>query len=220
MDRYFHSELEALKSKMILMGEKSIEAVRIAMESYIESDMERVDEALSLDDAIDVLEVQIDQESVRYITLRAPVSADVRLISVAIKASHDFERVGDEAHTIAKKVRNILTRDGKTNPAPEIKEMCGLSIDMLGDALACFLEADVDIAREIIARDKEVDHLNRALVKTLSKQIRENGSLADTGIDTIFISKSLERIADHAKNLAEEVIFLLTGKPGGKIHSA
>ncbi len=210
MHRYFHSELDALKSKLILMGERSIEAVGLAMDGLIESDMDTVERALALDDAIDKLELLIDHESVRYVTLRAPVSADVRLIVVAIKAGHDLERVGDEAHTIAKKTRSILTRDGRTRPLPMLREMRVLTLAMMSDALACFIDEDAVQAASIIARDKEVDELNRTIIKTLAEEIQSDPSLAATAIDLIFVSKSLERIADHAKNLAEEVIYLLT----------
>jgi phosphate transport system protein len=213
MDRYFHSELDALKSKLILMGEKSIEAVRGAIRCLVESDLGAIDGVLELDDAIDELEQQIDRESVRYITLRAPVSTDVRLIFVAIKASRDFERVGDEAHTIAKKTRSILNRDGRSKPAQPLRHMGDLAGAMLHDALACLIEEDAAKAREIIARDKEVDRLNRALIDSVSRSIDERRLPSATGVDLIFISKSLERIADHAKNLAEEVIFLLNGSP-------
>lgn len=92
MNRYFHNELEEIRSKLILIGEKANDAGRLAVEGFIESDLEKTQAAVKLDDEIDDLEVEIDRDSVRYITLRSPVSSDVRLIFVAIKASHDLER--------------------------------------------------------------------------------------------------------------------------------
>jgi phosphate transport system protein len=209
MNRYFHKELEEIRSKIILIGEKANEAGRLAVEGFIESDLEKTQTAVKMDDEIDDLEVEIDRASVRYITLRSPVSSDVRLIFVAIKASHDLERAGDEAHSIAKRTRSILTRSGKVTDPVTIEEMSKLAFAMMRDAITSFLDEDLELAKGIIQRDKEVDRLNKENFKNLSSAT--NGD-ASTQIETILISKSIERIADHAKNLAEEVIYLLTGE--------
>jgi phosphate transport system protein len=209
MNRYFHKELEEIRSKIILIGEKANEAGRLAVEGFIESDLEKTQTAAKMDDEIDDLEVEIDRASVRYITLRSPVSSDVRLIFVAIKASHDLERAGDEAHSIAKRTRSILTRSGKVTDPVTIEEMSKLAFAMMRDAITSFLDEDLELAKGIIQRDKEVDRLNKENFKNLSSAT--NGD-ASTQIETILISKSIERIADHAKNLAEEVIYLLTGE--------
>lgn len=212
MERYFHKELEEIRSKLILIGEKANHVGCLAVEGFIQSDLEKIQTALKLDDKIDDLEVEIDRDSVRYITLRSPVSSDVRLIFVAIKASHDLERSGDEAHSIAKHTRSILTREGKVKNPVAIEEMSRLAFAMLRDALTSFLEEDLELAKGIIERDKEVDRLNKENFRNLSKGMEGENREASTQIETIFISKSIERIADHAKNLAEEVIYLLTGK--------
>ncbi len=212
MERYFHKELEAIRSKLIFMGEKANEAGRLAVEGFIESDLEKIDAAFAMDDQIDALEVEINRDAVRYITLRSPVSSDVRLVFVSIKASHDLERAGDEAHSIAKRTRSILTRDGKINDPVAIQEMSRLAFAMLRDAITSFLEEDLELAQGIIERDKEVDRLNKDNFKKLSHAMNTANGEVSTQIETIIISKSIERIADHAKNLAEEVIYLLTGE--------
>ena len=212
MQRYFHNELEDIRSKLILIGEKANEAGRIAVEGFLNSDLELTEQAASMDDAIDELEIQIDHESVRYITLRSPVSSDVRLIMVAIKASHDLERAGDEAHSIAKKTRNILTRDGRVEHTAQIAPMSEMAFEMMRDAITCLVEEDLDQAKDIIARDKKVDRLNRENFEMLSSKMNGDSSANSSCVETILISKSIERIADHAKNLAEEVIYLLTGE--------
>lgn len=212
MKRHFHQELEEIRSKLILIGEKANEAGCLAVEGFIESDLEKTQRAVKMDDEIDDLEVEIDRDSVRYITLRSPVSSDVRLIFVAIKAGHDLERAGDEAHSIAKRTRSILTRDGKVTNPVAIEEMSKLAFAMLRDALTSFLEGNLELAQGIIDRDKEVDRLNKKNFKSLSKGMEGENTETSTQIETILISKSIERIADHAKNLAEEVIYLLTGE--------
>ena len=215
MQRYFHEELEEIRSKLIRMSEKAREVGQLALEGFVECDLEKAERALVMDDEIDALEVEIDRDAVRYITLRGPVSSDVRLILVAIKASHDIERVGDEAHSIAKRTSSILRREGKVFQPVAIAEMGEIAFSMLGDAITAFIEGDSELARSIVHRDSEVNRLNRKNYKTLSSEV--DGELdnelseASTQIKIIFISKSIERIADHAKNLAEEVIYLQTG---------
>ncbi|MFP4165754.1 MAG: phosphate signaling complex protein PhoU [Opitutales bacterium] len=212
MKRYFHNELSDIRSKLVHIGEQANEASRIAVEGLLDSDLEKVRHALTLDDEIDELENEIAHAAVRYVTLRAPVSSDVRLIFVAIKASHDFERVGDEAHGIAKKAKSILSRDGRFTHAANIEEMSRLAFALIRDAISCFVEEDVEKARAIIERDEDVDRLNQENFHSLANEVPENADEASTRVETILISKSLERIADHAKNLAEEVIYLLTGE--------
>ena len=215
MQRYFHKELEEIRSKLILIGEKANEAGRLAVDGFLQSDLEKTQAAFDMDDAIDDLEVEIDRDSVRYITLRAPVSSDVRFIFVAIKASHDLERAGDEAHSISKRTRSILTREGKVTETVAIEEMAQAAFTMMRDAMTALLEENLELAKGIVERDKLVDRLNKENYKRLSSSTKEgNGenNEATTQIETILVSRSIERIADHAKNLAEEVIYLLTGE--------
>lgn len=212
MRRYFHEELQDLRNKLILLGEKANEAARTAIDGFLQSDPEQIEKALTMDDDIDQLENEISHHAVRYVTLRGPVSSDVRLIFVALKASHDFERAGDEAHSIAKKARKILNRDGRVLQPASIAEMSRIASGMMKDAITCFVEEDVDLAREIIQRDKQVDQLNQQNFEFFLANEAAPGLSAATRFETLLISKSIERIADHSKNLAEEVIFLHTGE--------
>jgi phosphate transport system protein len=209
MKRFYHHELEDLRTKLILIGEKANEAARIAIDGYLEGDMAKVEQAIALDDAIDQLEVEIDQASVRYITLRSPVSSDVRFILVAIKASHDLERAGDEAHNIALRAKDILSRDGCASNTVTIEQMSKLTCSMMRDAITALVEENLELAQEVIARDKEVNELHQENYKTLTTHAEDDDTDSPTRFQKVFISKSIERIADHAKNLAEEVIYLL-----------
>ncbi len=211
MKRFYQHELEDLRTKLILIGEKANEAARIAVDGFLEDDIETIEQAIALDDAIDQLEVEIDQASVRYITLRSPVSSDVRFILVAIKASHDLERAGDEAHSIALRAKNILSQDGRSGDTVTIKQMSLLACSMMKDAITALVEEDLELAKAVIERDREVNELHQQNFKTLTIGTTENDAETSTRFQKIFISKSIERIADHAKNLAEEVIYLLTG---------
>ncbi|ADE55268.1 phosphate signaling complex protein PhoU [Coraliomargarita akajimensis] len=212
MKRYFHSELDDVRNKLILMGEKANEVAQMAIEGFLQSDIETAENALEIDDSIDALEVEIGHDAVRYVTLRGPVSSDLRLIFVAMKASHDFERAADEAHGIAKKTRRIINRDGRIVETAAIAEMSELVFAMQKDAISCFVDEDLELAKEIIQRDKKVDKLNQQNFKAMAAEDANAELSAETRFQTVLISRALERIADHAKNLAEEVIFLLTGE--------
>jgi len=215
MKRFFHDELEEIRSQLALIGEKSITVVRTAMQGLLESDLEPIDAALSMDDAIDQLEIDIDQAAVRYVTLRAPVSSDARLLFVAIKASHDFERVGDEGHTVAKKSRQVIVRQGQVANTLHLREMSQLATGMLADAISSLVDEDSAKARDLIDRDKRVDELNLENITQLTSRADRGDITADTAVDLIFVSKSLERVADHAKNLAQDVLYLLSGETRG-----
>lgn len=211
MKRFYQHELEDLRTKLILIGEKANEVARTAIDGFLDSDLEKVKQAIILDDAIDTLEVEIDQASVRYITLRFPVSSDVRFILVAIKASHDLERAGDEAHNIALRAKEILSRDGAAGDTVTIRQMSELTFAMMTDAITALVEEDLELAKAVIQRDKKVNELNKQNFKSLAVSTDYEDTETPTRFQKMFISKSIERIADHAKNLAEEVIYLLTG---------
>ena len=211
MKRFYQQELEDLRTKLVLIGEKVNEVAHIAVEGFLENDLEKLTQAVAMDDMIDQLEVEIDRASVRYITLRAPVSIDVRFILVAIKASHDLERAGDEAEKIALQGKKILSKDGISGETAAIGEMSKIASSMMQDAITALIEEDVELAHEVIARDKEVNQLNKENFKFFSVGSENDMTENATHFQKIFISKSIERIADHAKNLAEEVIYLLKG---------
>ena len=164
------------------------------------------------DDDIDDLEVEIDREAIRYLTLRAPVASDMRLLTVAIKASHDIERVGDEARNIAKRTRKLIMKNRSFTDLMSIPEMAARAGEMIRESLHCFITENHDRAYAVLTADQVVDDLNKANYKGFIKQAKTDPEDINQYLDLIFISKSLERIADHATNLAEEVIFLTTAK--------
>lgn len=212
VDRYFHSELEALRSHITLMGTMAIDAVRKAMLGFLNNEIELSQAVIDGDYAIDELEVVIDFEATRYLTLRSPVASDLRIITVAIKASHDFERVGDEAKSIAKKTRRILNRKGVQKEFYRLGDMSTRALEMMNRALLCFVNEDVEGARSLLVEDEHIDNLNKANIRSIINDAKNDPEGIDTYIDLIFISKSIERIADHSTNLAEEVIYFKTAK--------
>jgi phosphate transport system protein len=201
-----------MKSHLLLMGEKANAALAKSVQALVEKDLDLAEAVIREDDAIDALEIEIDREATRYLTLRSPVASDLRLITVAIKASHDLERVGDEARNIGKRTRKLLTKSSLVSDLLNIPEMADMAGRMLRNALHCFIAEDPVEAFKVLEQDQVVDDLNKANFKGLIKQAKLDPEEINKYLDLIFISKSLERIADHATNLAEEVVFLTTGK--------
>ncbi len=211
MKRYFHEELAELRKHLILMGERSIDSVRLAMQALLADDVSMAGQVIALDDEIDRLEVLIDAECVRYITLRQPMATDVRLMTVAMKANHELERAGDEATSIAKRARRLASH-GKVDEFFNIPRMGDLALEQLRDAMDSFIAEDCEKALRVPRRDKEIDDLNRENYVKFTDKISGHPETSHAVIELIFISKSLERIADHATNIAEEVVYLLKGE--------
>ena len=211
MKRYFHKELTELENKLILLGEKSHQVVQLAIEGLIENNLDKVNEAYNMDDYIDVLEMEISHACIRYMSLRGPVSSDLRLLVVALKASKDFERIADEAHSIAQKSYRLLTREGSLKNTLNLSEMGKLACELVNDSISCFVKEDIDKAFLILKKDHEIDAINQRHFDTLSNEASRD-EMSDTArFNLMLISKSIERIGDHAKNIAGGVIFLLNG---------
>ena len=210
MKRFFDAELEAFRAHLLQMGERAIEQTRLAMKSLADADIALADKVIVADDELDKLEVKIDDEAIRYMTLRGPVASELRLIVVGMKASHDLERVGDEATGIARRSRKLAI-EPRLELYADLPRMANIALEMLRDALDCFVQEDEQKAMSVIRRDSEVDNLNRLLYRRLTSYMIEKPDTIARALELMFISKSLERIADHATNIAEEMVFLSKG---------
>lgn len=210
MKRFFDAELEAFRSHILQMGERAIDQTRLAMQAFEAGDLGMAEKVIAGDDELDRLEVQIDEEAIRYMTLRGPVASELRVIVVGMKASHDLERVGDEATGIARRSRKIAI-EPRLDLSTDLPRMANIALEMLRDSLDCFVQEDEQKALSVIRRDPEVDNLNRIVYRRLTSFMIERPDTIARAIEIMFISKSLERIADHATNIAEEMVFLSKG---------
>lgn len=207
MKRFFDTELETFRSHLMLMGGKSMDQVRLAIKALVEGSVSLADQVIAADDEIDKLEVEIDNEAIRYMNLRSPIATELRLVIVGMKASHDLERVGDEATSIAKRAVK-LAAEPPLKPYVDIPRMATIALEMLRDALDCFLDGDMEKAMAVVRRDSEVDQINKQLYRELTSFMIERPQSISRALELMFISKSIERIADHATNIAEEMVFL------------
>lgn len=207
--RFFDKELEQFRSSLILMGELANDSVRFAVKALFERDGALASKVIANDDRLDRLEVEIDAEAVRYISLRAPVASDLRLLMVGSKVGHDLERVGDEASSISKKVDRLLGIQVK-DFCPKLLEMADHVINLLRQSMECFLEGNQEKALAVCRSDKHIDALHREIYQEMASRIVD-GKQGTEALDIVLVAKSLERIGDHAVNVAEETVYLLGG---------
>jgi phosphate transport system protein len=208
--KHFQEGLNDLKSTLVGMAGLAEEQVRKAVRALIDRDLDQAEEVIAGDDAIDELEVQVDNMAISLLALQQPMARDLRFITMAMKISNDLERVGDHAENIADAVKYMI--EAPPFPVlPEVEEMVRLATDMLSGALDAFVRGDAADAREILRRDDRVDELHDNNFRILLTHMMEDPRRITAGMDLLLISGNLERIADLATNICEEVIFLVEG---------
>lgn len=207
---HFEVELNSLKERLLVMASRAEAAVARVMEALVNRDDDLARTVHDQDDAIDQLEKGIDEQAIRLLS-KAPLATQLRLIVTTLKIARDLERVGDEATTIAR--RSIeLSQEPQLKPYVDLPRMAQLARAMLSDALEAFVSRDTARARQVIPRDKEVDALNKQLYRELASYMIEQPANISRCLNLMTISKAIERIADHAKNIAEDVVYLYEAK--------
>ena len=207
MQRHFDQELSLLKQKLLTLASHAEEAVSNSLKSLLERSDLQARTVIETDSLLDAMEVELDEMCISMLALHSPIASDLRLITTAMKITHDLERVGDEATTIARRVIELNT-EPQLKPYIDISRMGLLALAMLKDALDAFVHGDSLKARTIVPRDKQVDQIHKQLRKELVNSMIENSASITRALNIMVISKSLERVADHAANIAEEVVYL------------
>jgi len=209
--RHFHEELSQLKQRLLAVSSEAEDAVGHAVDSLLRRDAARAQAVIHGDHAIDVLESSIEEQGFQLIALHQPMAKDLRLIFSAIRIVNDLERVGDHAVNIAQSAERLMEYPHIV-PEPEIVEMARLARQMLADALSAFVRGDAPLAREVCRRDDAVDALNDSVYRILLTHMMEDHRLIGAGMELLLVSRNLERVADLATNVAEDVVFLVEGK--------
>ncbi len=199
-------EMNRLKESLLAMASHAESALTRAMRALVERDDVLAQSVIDDDNIIDQFEVEIDDIAI-HLLAKAPVATDLRLTTVAMKISQNLERVGDSAVTIAR--RSIeLGAEPQLKPYVDLPRMASMSLEMLRESISAFINREPDRARAVVPRDAEVDDINRQLHRELSSFIVERPANISRCLNLMVISKCLERIADHATNIAEEVVYL------------
>lgn len=199
-------DINGLRQRILTMASHAGAAVRAAMKALTDRDDDQSTRVEQDDTLVDDLEVEIDELAIQLL-LRAPLARDLRLIMVATKIGHDLERVADEATAIARRARE-LNREPQIKPYVDLPRMAAMVLDMLGNAIEAFVAENSELARAIIPRDREVDQLNRLLQQELTVLMAAHPAHIARCLALMSIARRLERIGDHAKSIAEEVVFL------------
>ena len=206
MDNHFETGLETLRQKLLLMASHAESSVNQAVQALMQRDHDLAIRVREDDQVIDDFEVEVDELAIMLLT-KAPLAGNLRLVTVAMKISQNLERIGDEATKIAKRARD-LSQEPPVKISLDLPRMAGMALGMVKDALDTFVSHDCDAARSIIPRDKEVDAMNKQIQQELTQHMVANPDTIARCLHWLVAAKSLERIADHAKNIAEEVVYL------------
>jgi len=211
MERQFDEELNDLNEKLLHMARLAEESVAKAIQSLKSRDEDLAQEVFERETDVNLLEIDIDELCMRLLALRQPVASDLRFITSAMKIGSDLERVGDLAVNIAE-VSVDLLKIPPLKPLLDLPRLASLAQGMIKDSLNAFVNRDEKLARAVCERDDEVDSLNDQIFRELLTYMMNDPSTIDRAVGLILIGRHLERIADHATNIGEDVIYLVLGK--------
>jgi len=206
----FQQSLEDLKENLLVMAGLAEQAIQRAIEAYRTHDLSICDLVNRSEMAINRLEREIDQAALDLLAMEQPMAIDLRFILSVIKINADLERVGDSAKSISDRVRTMEQMAAADLPV-DIPRMAQLASEMVRKCLQAFIDADAEMARKVLTMDDAVDAMNRGAYKSLTKVMEEQSHLAPQALNALMISRALERVADHATNIAEDVIFWVQG---------
>lgn len=207
----FEEELKNLKEKILKMGSLVEEAIHKSIRALVERDDELARDVIKNDHLINAFDVEIDEECIRLIALRQPKAGDLRFITTAMKITTDLERIGDLAEDIAERTLE-LNQEPPLKPYIDIPRMAEIARGMLIDVLDALMRKDATVAYDVIRRDDEVDNLTIQIFNELLFFMIQDPKTVTRAVKITYVSKYLERIADHATNIAEMVIYMVEGK--------
>ena len=207
----FDEELQHLKEKLLRMGSLVEDAIKNSIHALVERDNALAQKVIDNDRLVNTLDVEIDEESIRLIALRQPKATDLRFITMAMKITTDLERMGDFAVNIAERAIE-LNEEPVLKPYIDIPKMREIAESMIRDALNAFVKKDKHLALDVIIRDDQVDDLKRDVLQELALYMAKDPATVSRAMKVSFVAQYLERVADHATNIAEMVIYLVEGK--------
>lgn len=208
--RHFEQELEKLKAKLLEMSALVESAVYRSVQGVVEKNEELAQQVLRNEGRINQLEIEIDDMAISLLALQAPLAADLRLITAAIKINNDLERMGDLSVSIAQSALALI-REPLIRPLIDIPHIAGLAQGMVRKALDAFVNRDAELARSVLASDDAVDNMRTASYHELMSFMEKNPQQIPQSLYLLSVIRNLERIADHATNVAEDVLFLVKG---------
>ena len=211
MERHFEKDLDELKERLLWMGSLAERSVHQAVHAVLQSDEQLAQRVLEEENAINELQIEIDDRVVHLLALHQLMAVDLRLVLAVSRINNDLERIGDQAVNIAESAQRIL-RHPRVKPYVDLPKMSELVEEMVRDALNAVVRRDVDLAQKVLASDDQVDNLRDQIFRELLTYMLQDPATIEPALDLILISRHLERIGDHATNIAEDVIFIVSAK--------
>ena len=211
MERHIDQELRRLKDELVRMAGLAEAAIGLAIKALVSRDAEMARQVVVSDDAINTMEIEIDELSLRAMALYQPEARDLRLLAMGLKINNDLERIGDQAVNIAERTLELL-KEPLLKPLIDIPRVAELAQAMVKDSLDAFVHQDAERARAVCRRDDEVDRYADQLFRELLTYMMEDPKSITRAVNLILVSRHLERIADHATNISEDVVYLIEGK--------
>ncbi len=211
MAQHLQHDLERLEKQLLYLAAQVEDAVRKAVHAVLDRKQDVALDVIAGDHQIDRREVELEEDCLKILALHQPVAADLRFITACLKIDNDLERIGDLAVNIAERAAFLTTV--RPFPVPhQLKALMEEAMRMLRESLDAFVNGDVDAARRICREDEEVDRLHREIVRELIKSMESDSESVEPGMQMFSVSKNLERIADHATNISEDVIYMVEGE--------
>jgi phosphate transport system protein len=206
----FHQELDELKHRILAMAGMAEQAVDLAVQAYSQRDAVLCQRVIASEAGINRAEREVDEFAIDLLAMQQPMAIDLRFILAVIKINADLERVGDQAVNIVQRVTNMLELPPSELPV-DIPAMATRVRAMVRDALRSFIEGDPELAKHVLEADDEIDRMNHEAFSALSRYMQSQPDGAVQALDALSIARNLERVADHATNIAEDVIFWIRG---------
>jgi phosphate transport system protein len=212
MERHhFETEMQGLRNRLLSMGAMVEERVHHAVLALMERSAATAERIIAGDQEVNELQIEVDDRCLKLLALQQPMASDLRLITAAMKINADLERIGDQAVNIAENSLKLMNA-APLKPIIDLPRMAQIAEAMTRDSLDAFVRKDVDLARAVLARDDEVDQLKDHIFRVLLTYMMADPGTIERALSLILISRNLERIADHATNIAEDVIFVVEAK--------
>src|SRR5712664_1917374 len=211
MERHFERDLQELKDKLLWMGTLAERAVHRAVHAVLDSEPKLAEAVLEEEDVINELQIEIDDRVVQLLALHQLMAVDLRLVLAVSRINNDLERIGDQAVNIAQSAQRIL-RHPRVKPYVDLPRMSELAEGMVRDALSAVVQRDVELAQKILRTDDEVDRLRDQMFRELLTYMMGDSAVVFPAFELILVVKNLERIGDHATNIAEDVIYIVAGQ--------
>jgi phosphate transport system protein len=211
MERHFERDLNELKERLLWMGGLAERSVHQAVHAVLDSDEELAKRVLEEEDAINELQIEIDDRVVQLLALHQLMAVDLRFVLAVSRINNDLERIGDQAVNIAQSAQRIL-RHPRVKPYVDLPRMSEIAEEMVRDALNAVVSRDVELAQKVLLRDDQVDLLRDQIFRELLTYMMGDSSVVYPAFELILVAKNLERIGDHATNIGEDVIYFVQGQ--------